>query len=147
MPCLDSFSGQSQFIVRIGQLSRLDKYFSNIYIASLTENFGPHDAIWWDGPQLYLLQLSAGAEHSIDYFIDLLKYFCLDAQSTTFERFLIQMVAMKKTWRKRHAILSRIIARDKQIRPGPQCPDKNVMNVGIIICIVPKRPAANPALL
>lgn len=67
LPKINSFSGYSNFNLTVlnpknGMIS------SNIYIASFNNRYGPHDALWWDNENAYLLQLSAGVNNSIEHF-------------------------------------------------------------------------------
>lgn len=66
LPSMNSFSGYSNFNLTV--LSpKSSMIASNIYIASLNNCYGPHDALWWDNENAYLLQLSASANNSIAY--------------------------------------------------------------------------------
>ncbi len=67
LPNMNSFSGYSNFNLTVlnpksGLIS------SNIYIASFNNSYGPHDALWWDDENAYLLQISSSANNSIEYF-------------------------------------------------------------------------------
>lgn len=67
LPNMNSFSGYSNFNLTVlnpksGLIS------SNIYIASFNNIYGPHDALWWDDENAYLLQISSSANNSIEYF-------------------------------------------------------------------------------
>lgn len=67
LPSMNSFSGYSNFNLTVLD-PKSGMIASNIYIASLNNCFGPHDALWWDNENAYLLQLSASAYNSIEYF-------------------------------------------------------------------------------
>ncbi|HAT1924571.1 TPA: hypothetical protein JAZ42_15680 [Legionella pneumophila] len=67
LPTMNSFSGYSNFNLTVLN-SKSSWISSNIYIASFNNCFGPHDALWWDNENAYLLQLSASAYNSIEYF-------------------------------------------------------------------------------
>lgn len=67
LPNMNSFSGYSSFNLTV-LTPKSDMISSNIYITSVSTGYGPHDALWWDNEYAYLLQISAGANTSIDYF-------------------------------------------------------------------------------
>lgn len=67
LPNMNSFSGYSSFNLTV-LTPKSDMISSNIYITSVNKGYGPHDALWWDNENAYLLQMSAGAITSIDYF-------------------------------------------------------------------------------
>lgn len=69
LPNMNSFSGYSSFNLTV-LAPKTDMISSNIYIASVNNSYGPHDALWWDNENAYLLQISAGANTSIDYFTE-----------------------------------------------------------------------------
>lgn len=66
LPNMNSYSGYSSFNLTV-LTPKSDKISSNIYIASVNNSYGPHDALWWDNENAYLLQISAGINTSIDY--------------------------------------------------------------------------------
>ena len=66
LPQIDSFSGYNQFHLTVLPTNNLLP--SNIYIMSVHNTYGPHDALWWDSENAYLLQLSASANNSIGHF-------------------------------------------------------------------------------
>lgn len=71
LPAMNSFSGYSNFnLTVLNQKSNMIS--SNIYIASFNDCYGPHDALWWDDENAYLLQLSSSANNSIEYFKEVL---------------------------------------------------------------------------
>ncbi|KTC76154.1 hypothetical protein Lbir_0223 [Legionella birminghamensis] len=72
LPNMNSFSGYGNFNLTVLR-PKNEMVTSNIYIASVNNCYGPHDALWWDDEKAYLLQLSAGVNNSIDYFT---KIFC-----------------------------------------------------------------------
>ncbi|HEL8418705.1 TPA: hypothetical protein U0D66_002658, partial [Legionella pneumophila] len=72
LPNMNSFSGYSGFNLTV-LTPKSNMISSNIYIASVHECYGPHDALWWDNENAYLLQLSASANNSIEY---LKRIFC-----------------------------------------------------------------------
>lgn len=77
LPNMNSFSGYSSFNLTV--LSpKISKIASNIYIASLNNCYGPHDALWWDNENAYLLQISAGANNSIEYFKEIFCQLMID---------------------------------------------------------------------
>lgn len=68
-PQLDNFSGFQPFKrLRLSTRTRIQ-----VYVASHRVEFGPHDALWWDGEYGYLLQVSSAAPHSIRNFLDTLR--------------------------------------------------------------------------
>ncbi len=67
LPNMNIFSGFSGFNLTV-LTPKSDMISSNIYITSVNKCYGPYDALWWDNENAYLLQLSAGANTSIDYF-------------------------------------------------------------------------------
>lgn len=66
LPNINSFSGYSSFNLTVLN-PKSDMISSNIYIVSVNNSYGPHDALWWDKENAYLLQISAGVNTSIDY--------------------------------------------------------------------------------
>ncbi len=67
LPKMNSFSGYSNFNLTVLN-SKGGLISSNIYIASFNNCYGPHDALWWDDENTYLLQISFSANNSIEYF-------------------------------------------------------------------------------
>ncbi|STX28421.1 Uncharacterised protein [Legionella beliardensis] len=67
LPNMSSFSGYSSFNLNVIN-PKGNIISSNIYIASFNNSYGPHDALWWDDENAYLLQLSAGTKNSIESF-------------------------------------------------------------------------------
>ncbi|MCW8444231.1 hypothetical protein OQJ05_09240 [Fluoribacter gormanii] len=67
LPNMNSYSGYSNFNLTVLN-TKSSEITSNIYITSVNNHYGPHDALWWDNENAYLLQLSAGANTSIGYF-------------------------------------------------------------------------------
>lgn len=67
LPTMNSFSGYSNFNLTVLH-PRSNMISSNIYIASVNLDYGPHDALWWDNKNAYLLQQSASPINSIGYF-------------------------------------------------------------------------------
>lgn len=67
LPNMNIFSGFSGFNLTV-LTSKSDMISSNIYVASVNNSYGPHDALWWDNENAYLLQISAGVNTSIEYF-------------------------------------------------------------------------------
>lgn len=67
LPELDSFSGFSQFHLTVLSPQN-DIIASNIYVMSVHRDYGPHDAIWWDKENAYILQISAEENNSIEHF-------------------------------------------------------------------------------
>lgn len=67
LPNMNSYSGYSNFNLTVLN-PKSSEITSNIYITSVNNHYGPHDALWWDNENAYLLQLSASANNSIDYF-------------------------------------------------------------------------------
>lgn len=66
LPETEKFSNKSNFYITIIERNKT-KFKSNIYIASINENFGPHDLIWWDEQDTLLLQITSHPHYSIDY--------------------------------------------------------------------------------
>ncbi|AWN73387.1 hypothetical protein LEAN103870_15715 [Legionella anisa] len=66
LPIMNTFSGYSSFNLTV--LNGSDGAISNIYITSVNDHYGPHDALWWDDENAYLFQISAGTNNSIEYF-------------------------------------------------------------------------------
>ncbi|HAT6309909.1 TPA: hypothetical protein JAJ32_001495 [Legionella pneumophila] len=67
LPSMNSFSGYSNFNLTVLN-PRSGVISSNIYIASFNNYYGPHDALWWDNENAYLLQLSTNVNNSIESF-------------------------------------------------------------------------------
>lgn len=67
LPSMNSYSGYGNFNLTVLNLNG-GMVSSNIYIASVNNCYGPHDALWWDNENAYLLQISAGANNSIGHF-------------------------------------------------------------------------------
>lgn len=67
LPNMNIFSEFSGFNLSV-LTSKSDLISSNIYVASVNNSYGPHDALWWDNENAYLLQLSAGVNTSLGDF-------------------------------------------------------------------------------
>ncbi|HAU0368235.1 TPA: hypothetical protein JBF73_03375 [Legionella pneumophila] len=67
LPSMNSFSGYCNFNLTVLKPKSGD-ILSNIYIASFSKDHGPHDALWWDNDNAYLLQISSGLNTTIEYF-------------------------------------------------------------------------------
>lgn len=67
LPALNSFSGFSNFGLTVLKPNN-EINSSNLYIATVNNLYGPHDAIWWGDQTTYLLQISASAQNSLGNF-------------------------------------------------------------------------------
>lgn len=67
LPIINSFSGYSKFHLTVLR-SPNNLISSNIYIASINNDYGPHDALWWGDKNAFLLQISASSGNTIEYF-------------------------------------------------------------------------------
>ncbi|AGH54321.1 TPA: hypothetical protein JBD37_03265 [Legionella pneumophila subsp. pneumophila] len=74
LPSMNSYSGYSNFGLTVLKTKR-HELTSNIYIASFSNHYGPHDALWWDSEYAYLLQISAGVNTTIDFFKEIFSNF------------------------------------------------------------------------
>ncbi|STX50143.1 Uncharacterised protein [Legionella busanensis] len=73
LPNMNTFSGYSNFNLTV-LYPKSNMISSNIYIASFNSDYGPHDALWWDEENAYLLQISTGVNNSIEYFKGIFNY-------------------------------------------------------------------------
>ena len=67
LPEMDRFSGLAAFGLTVASAAGAPPV--RVFVASVSKDFGPHDAVWWEGGRMFLAQASSRANGGVDDFL------------------------------------------------------------------------------